>query len=239
MQGRFFCAVVLFGSVGFAHAADPIVYSPAPFEATPVLTWGGAYIGVHGGYAWGQQDDDQSQSFPSFPGFPGFPGTGADRFDMEGFVGGVHAGYNAQIGTFVYGLEGDIDLADVHGGTDFAYNLDAQGTLSLQSNLQSSLRVRAGHAVDDLLIYVTGGLAVGQAELTAAFPDTSYSDTNVHVGWTVGAGVEAAFTPNWIGRLEARYTDFGVEQYDLGPGGDGVNSEWSQTAVSAGLSYKF
>src|SRR5690606_1699612 len=122
------------------------------------------------------------------------------RFDVDGFIGGLHAGYNWQSGSFVYGVEGDIDYTNVEGGHDFDI-LGETGHLSLNSDWQGSLRLRAGYAVDTWLFYGTGGVAFGRAELEASAPTyDTVSDENTHVGWTLGAGVEKAFTPNWIGR---------------------------------------
>ncbi len=64
-------------------------------------------------------------------------GTGDD----DSFVGGLHLGYNWQDGQLVLGVEGD---ASLNGGTD---------------EYLASLRGRLGLARDDLLLYVTGGLA--------------------------------------------------------------------------------
>ena len=51
-------------------------------------SWAGPYLGGNVGYAWGSVDNS-----PTKP---------------SGFVGGVQAGYNWQHGTWVFGLEGDI-----------------------------------------------------------------------------------------------------------------------------------
>ncbi len=163
----------------------------------------------------------------------------ADKFDLRGFVAGLHAGRNWQRGSMVYGVEGDIDYAGIKGGADFAYDGGVSGHLSLRSDLQASLRLRLGYAVDRTLFYGTGGIALGQAKLEASSGGVSVSDSNTHIGWTLGAGVERAFSPKWIGRIEARYTDFGSKDYDLGAFGTGIRSGWSQTTLTFGLSYKF
>jgi outer membrane immunogenic protein len=229
-----------------AFAADAVVYEPAPVDIAPVFIWTGGYVGLHAGYAWGRENDNQSVSFP-----PGGGGSGgganilfADRFDVDGFIGGAHAGYNWQTGQWVFGVEADIDYADVSGGSDFIYyGGGVTGRLNFESDWQASLRLRAGYAVDTWLFYATGGVAVGHAELSASGfsfgSRPSTSDDNTHTGWTVGAGVEKAFTPNWIGRTEVRYTDFGKEGYNLGALGNNVDVDWHQTAVMAGISYKF
>ncbi len=229
MRKTLLATTFLFGLSGYALAADAVVYEPPPVEVTPIFIWTGGYVGLHAGYAWGREDDNLGEFFPA-------PAI-ADRFDVDGFVGGVHAGYNWQSGSFVYGVEGDLDYTNVKGGSDFDYFQDT-GHLSLDSDWQGSMRLRAGYAVDTWLFYGTGGIAFGRAEMETSAPGIAFSDKNTHVGWTLGAGIEKAFTPNWVGRLEARYTDFGSEDYNLGDFGT-VESDWNQTAVTVGLSYKF
>jgi outer membrane immunogenic protein len=236
-------ALMLSTSPIVAYAADMVSQEPEALPVEPLL-WSGAYLGLHAGYAWGRENDNQSDLFSSVFGPPG-GGTGsADRFDLDGFIGGLHAGYNWQTGPWVFGVEGDIDYADLSGGADFFYPLGrTEGHLSFESDWQASLRLRAGYAVDTWLFYATGGAALGHGELHARGSSfgqpVSVSDDNTHTGWTVGAGVEKAFTPNWIGRFEVRYTDFGKESYDLGLAGNDIDVDWNQTAINIGLSYKF
>lgn len=224
-----------------AMAADAVVYEePAPVAVT-FFSWTGGYVGLHAGYAWGRENDNLSdfilEETPLPQAVDDEPLT-ADEFDVDGFIGGAHAGYNWQSGNYVFGVEGDIDYADITGGSDFDYVGDGDGRLGFKSDWQGSLRARLGYAMDTWLLYATGGIAFGHAELDASAEGVSATDDNTHIGWTVGAGVEKAFTPNWIGRLEVRYTDFGSEGYDLGDFGE-VESDWNQTAVTAGISYKF
>lgn len=232
-------ASVLAMGVAGARAAD-LTYEPPPAPPPP-FTWAGFYAGVHAGYAWGSEKDNQSNLFEE--------ATPADNFDVDGFVGGVHAGYNWQANQFVFGVEGDVDYTNIKGSEgyagyvpDFRYDY-VEGTLELKSEWQASARLRAGYAVDNFLIYATGGIAFADGKLSSngyaynADANFSSSDSNTHVGWTIGAGAEYAFTPNWIGRAELRYTDFGSKTYQLleGP----VDASWTQTAVTVGLSYKF
>lgn len=238
-------ALMLSTSTVAAYAADMVVEDVAP-EVEPLL-WSGAYIGLHAGYAWGRENDNQSELFPcDYGDYDCFMGS-ADRFDLDGFIGGAHAGYNWQSGQWVFGIEGDIDYADISGGSDFLYYRfvdELSGRLGFESDWQASLRLRAGYAVDTWLLYATAGAALGHGKLSASgydgYEDEAFSesDKNTHAGWTIGAGVEKAFTPKWIGRLEARYTDFGKKSYDLGLGGSDIDVDWNQTAVFIGLSYK-
>src|SRR5215207_7331741 len=143
----------------------------APMPAEPVaptylpFTWAGPYVGVQVGYGWGDENDNQSFNFPEPDPEP------ADEFDMDGFLGGVHAGYNWQMGALVLGVEGDVEFSTYEGDTDFLYestdpDIIASGNLSMESDWQASLRLRAGFAVDRLLVYATGGVAFADAELS-------------------------------------------------------------------------
>lgn len=243
-------ALMLSTSPVVAYAADMVVEETVP--VVEPLLWSGGYIGLHAGYSWGRENDNQSDLFPCVSeGSVDCVNNGtvvqddfADRFDLDGFIGGAHAGYNWQTGQWVFGVEGDIDYADISGGSDFSYlGGNVAGNLSFKSDWQASLRLRAGYAVDTWLLYATGGGAIGHGELHARGNNfrTPFSETddNTHTGWTVGGGVEKAFTPNWIGRFEVRYTDFGKESYDLGLGGDDIDVDWNQTTVNVGFSYKY
>lgn len=259
-------AVLLASTATSVFAAD---LSPAqPFSRPPVMAydWSGPYVGIHAGYGWGSENDNQSRYFGGGAptGGGGTIGGGviiiggvnvtnvgsimADKFNVDGFVGGAHAGYNYQINQFVLGIEGDVDYSDIKGRHIFNGSVGT-GSLSLDSKWQASARLRAGYAFDNLLIYATGGIATGSAELSTAGYKLLVIDNNwylrrirgssseIHIGWTAGAGVEYAFAENWIGRAEVRYTDFGKKTYDtpLGP----VKSGWDQTTATLGVSYKF
>ena len=61
-----------------------------------------------------------------------------------------------------------------------------------------------------------------------------------HVGWTVGAGIEHAFTDRWIARAEYRYSDFGSQDLSLAAGLPTETSvDLKAHDIRVGLSYKF
>ena len=80
------------------------------------------------------------------------------------------------------------------------------------------MRARAGYAADRTLFYVTGGLAFADAEHT--WDDGSFfvdpfdlppEKVDLDFGWVIGAGVEHAWTDNWLVRIEGLYFDLGSE----------------------------
>jgi outer membrane immunogenic protein len=106
----------------------------------------------------------------------------------------------------VYGIEGD--FSGLSG--DISRNIASVGALSTKVDWLSTVRGRAGVAMNNVLLYVTGGVAFADVEnslLISGIPEASTSNTRV--GWTVGGGAEYMFTPNWIGRLEFLYADLG------------------------------
>ncbi len=168
---------------------------------------------------------------------------------INAFGGGLFTGYNIQSGSFVYGVEADANYtldrtnASALGGRNIsgAYadtastndTLSATGALAVTSksrlNWDGSMRLRAGVlAAPSLLVFATGGLAVGQTQRTTtttgsiAYKDedtTSIQATHriagvsdvkkISLGWTVGGGIDYRLTDAWTLRADYRYTDFG------------------------------
>ena len=85
-----------------AMAADlPRAMPPtrAPAFVPAFYSWNGFYLGINGGGAFGRSD---------------WSAFGGDT-NVSGGLIGVTAGYNWQSGQWVFGLEGDIDWADIKG----------------------------------------------------------------------------------------------------------------------------
>ena len=208
------CLIILAGFSQPVLAAD--VADPAAdlVEAGPQLyTWAGPYGCAFVGYSRADFDN---------------PGGGTFRAD--GFIGGIYAGYNLQSERLVYGLEADVGASDVDGtGTAFSTGVP----LDESSTAFGSLRARVGIAYDPILMFATAGLAVASNELSLS----GSSDSATHLGWTVGAGVEAALRDNVTSRIEYRYTDFQSRDYDIG--NVTISSGYDEHSIRAGLALKF
>ena len=91
-----------------ALAADlPVVAKVPPAAAQ---SWAGFYLGVHGGYGWGNNNfREYVVHVDPFPFFVGVASKGA--------LVGAHAGYNWQFGRAVGGLEIDWSAADINGSS--------------------------------------------------------------------------------------------------------------------------
>ena len=82
--------------------------------------------------------------------------------------------------SFVLGIEGDWAF----GGT-VATNDEPGIDTDLSFNNIATLRARAGFALDNTLLYFTGGLAAVDMEFGAVM-STTESDSQWVYGWTVG-----------------------------------------------------
>ncbi len=189
--------------------------------AAPVSNWSGLYVGGNLGYGWG--DGNTDFSFLPTPEFFGNNNTSLGA-RSTGVTGGAQFGYNWQIGSFVTGLEADIQGSGIKGSalaapTRTGTTIPRGGhVISTEHKLSwfGTIRGRLGVTVTpDLVLYGTGGLAYGRVDASAnervdveqeQFP-ASVSKTKV--GWTAGAGAEWMFARNWSAKLEYLYVDLG------------------------------
>ena len=161
---------------GIASAADiqRPVYKAPPAGVMPVAyDWTGFYVGGHVGYGWA--DKSWQDGFGLF---------GISQ-QANGFLGGGQAGFNYQVGQFVFGVEGDMSWSGMKGSTNTlasSFNTDVDWTATLTGRL--------GMAFDRWLVYGKGGAAWARDRYTTnfyTFPGTEVTDTRL--GWTAGAGV--------------------------------------------------
>ena len=248
-------AVALLSTTAFAadlpSRRSPPVYAPPP--PIPVFTWTGFYIGAQVGYEFGKSN---AVSINNVTGAIG----DVVSVSKNGVIGGAHVGYlfSTQslpvIGSLfgsnggfgfgtggVFGIEGDVDGTSARA----TYFLPVAGvTNSDRENIQGSIRGRLGIAFDRVLFYATGGAAFGDLRNNYLNVTTGALDLTSHtrVGYTVGGGIDYAFTNNVSVRAEYRYTDFGSFTDNLTNSTGGVfNVRHRETdnRVQAGVSYKF
>jgi outer membrane immunogenic protein len=220
-----------------AFAADMAVKAPPPPPPAPVYSWTGWYVGGNVGYSWGSASNDFafSQSSQLGGGPPFWTFNGSEREQLDGVIGGGQAGYNWQVGTFLYGLETDIQgSAEKHTGS-FSGILLQPPTLQFsvgnnpvtvtetdQIDWFGTVRGRVGLTSDHWLFYATGGLAYGHVSSSGSLqPGISggflvppnqpipWSNSETKVGWTIGGGIEYAIFGNWSWRVEYLYMDLG------------------------------
>lgn len=217
---------------GSALAADPVV------EA--VYDWTGPYIGLQGGYGWG--DTQPTYEFPEESG----------DVDYEGIVGGIEAGYNWQTGNIVFGLEADGSISGIDGsvvepiGPNRPCNTPSLGC-SADVDWFATARVRLGFALDNFLPFVSGGLAIGgvkgEFDSLPFVPLACYCNVDdTPIGWTIGGGLEWAATESWTLKAEYLYVNLGKPSIDgdntLGTPGVGTD-DYDFSVVRLGLNFSF
>jgi len=253
-------SVVLFAGASTAFAADAPT-PPAPYS------WTGLVVGAQSGYGWGVEEDNLSESL----------GAPVDHFRAEGPIGGSHLGYDFQFGTLVFGFISEVDATSIRGSTTNSVKVNnngapncadgctlTEGSLNLQNSWQAFLLGRAGIAFDRTLIFVSGGLVLGNDDESASvtrsfqYPPGSFkgpillgvwngSRNQTLVGEAIGLGVDYALDDHWRFGSEWRFADFakGSDPANLVfAGHGGVHSATYKAGLSENLavvdlSYRF
>jgi len=214
---------------GSAVAADlPSTKSAPVFTPAPVFSWTGVYVGVYGGGAFGEG----KSTVVNF-------GLKTSASPNGGTAGGL-VGYNYQFSpNFVIGLEGEGGWQGLESSTTI-FGV----TTKSSTDYVARIRGRLGYAMGNALIFVAGGASFSDLKLSVSSPGAnSYAITKDSVGWTIGGGVDYAFTPNWIARVEYLYDEVPSTTYGfLATSGltyDDVRVKSSESTVRAAIIYKF
>jgi outer membrane immunogenic protein len=202
---------------GAAYAADMGVPMKAPPPAPiPYTNWQGFYVG--GLVGVGRLNEsavvtDSAASKISSGALCGTYGASTCSYSATGVVAGVEVGYDWQNRYFVYGVAADWTWTGLKRTRTEASGLTVF-THQAKVDWLASFRGRMGLAVDDTLVYFTGGLALGELKSSGSFSDSAGVQSAValsktQVGWVAGLGVEHKFNQNWSIKAEYLYYDLG------------------------------
>ena len=222
-----------------AFAADlPSRRAPAPYIAPPpVFTWTGFYIGLNAGAGF-RTNTNNGNNF-------GFGGN--SNGNNVAFVGGGQIGYNWQTGPVVFGLETDAQYRS-------SFGVGNNGGLFGNANQRNdgflgTARGRIGYAFSPMfMIYATGGAAYGNTFANSNNNNFLFggfngfggnNNNNFRVGYTVGGGLEYAFTPNWSVKAEYLFVDLGRSNQQQFFGFGGGNNRSQAHVARLGVNYKF
>ena len=219
-------ASTAFAALALATAAQ------AADVVAPSYDWTGFYVGANAGVSWNNSNID-------------------NRFDIDGdgvndiankidgsqaaFTGGGILGYNYQIDQIVLGVEADINYlgfsddnkrsADITppAGAELALGIDSYtAKSSFEADWFGTIRGRLGYAIDNVLIYGTGGAAYGHMSADGKVKGYSGdvevaswkgSTDSTNWGWTLGGGMEYGID-NWSLGLEYLYVDLGSGEWN-------------------------
>ena len=231
-------------SAGAASAADLPSKAPAAAPIYVAPSWEGAWIGGHvGGARMNTSANTTGTNNPIPCGTYSSACAGSDT----SFVGGVEAGYDWQRGTAVYGVAADWTWTGLK-TQQGRFNNTSAWVNQQKIDWLASFRGRMGLAVQDTLVYITGGLAIGHVKATNTFSDQFGSDfrdygtiTKTKVGWVIGGGVEHRWNRNWSVKAEALYYDLGrTEATATNAGGTYTTNFHHEVIVGrVGVNYRF
>jgi outer membrane immunogenic protein len=194
---------------GAATAADvsPTAIGKAP-PAPAAHNWTGCYAGIEGGFVWGRSNHVAATGLGA-----GVSITNGD-FDASGGLVGGTLGCNYEFETgWVLGVEDDLSWLSKKGSSPDSVAFSRTGTVSsTKESWLDTARIRAGHAWDRWLVFVSGGAAIAGAEVDICAAGICGSQSKTVTGWSVGGGVEYAWK-DWSFKLEYLYANFGSPEF--------------------------
>ena len=176
-------ALLAFGMTG--AMAEEMAVPPSQFitARVPYLAWTGFYVGINGGFAWGNSSVAFAPNDPAaLAGTCG--GGGAPKgqcitsldFRRDGAVAGGQFGYNWQVNSqWLVGAEADYQWSNLDGSVSSSFRLGNVGATNMIASQTvdsfGTVRARAGVLLaPPLLLYGTGGFAFGQVHENLSVP---------------------------------------------------------------------
>jgi outer membrane immunogenic protein len=224
MKRFLIAAAGLFALVAPATAADirtPVTKAPVPAPIAQVYNWTGFYIGGHVGGAF----------------------AGNDVFSSNDgrFLGGGQIGFDYQFApNWVAGIEAQYSwlASNSNNGLPFV----PAGVATLDNRGIGSVTGRLGYTWGPMLAYAKGGYAFVDRDLTVTqfgVPVPVATSGRNKDGYTIGAGLEYMFAPNWSAKAEYQYYDFGRATFTAPPALAGTSFKNDEHTVKAGVNYRF
>jgi outer membrane immunogenic protein len=201
---------------GPAVAADMPLKAAAPFAER--FSWTGCYLGGHlgGGFARKDLTDPVQLVQDSFLGAGSTDGITTVSPAPRGVVIGGQIGCDYQFASsWVIGIEGAASGSTMKNSRTVGLPLGNPDTALVKASTDflPSVTVRLGYAVDNVLLYAKGGVALAgdKYDVTGSFAGTPFAFEGLdnRIGWTAGGGVDWAFSRHWSANLEYDYYQFG------------------------------
>jgi outer membrane immunogenic protein len=204
------------------------------FPAVSPVNWSGIYVGVNGGYAFGNSNWSNA-------------GVSTGNFNTQGALVGGTLGINYTTGLsgFLVGLEGDFDWSWLSGASSTAacvgIGAAAGMACATKANWLSTGRLRVGYVLNRVLLFGTGGAAISDTQVGLT-PGTLQSVAGPQLGWTAGGGIEYAITDDWTAKAEYLYVNFGTTSCPAMTNCGALISasiSRAENVVRGGINYKF
>ncbi len=223
---------LLIAAAGFVALSAPVAaadIAARPYTKAPVVTpsqlvynWTGFYIGGHLGGA--------------------FAGNNSLEGSNGRFLGGVQGGFDYQFApNWVMGLEAQYSWMN---NNTTGVTFPGAAVVTGKDNQLGSVTGRVGYTWGPALLYAKGGFAwrdnnaIGVSVAGAPVPFATTG--NQKDGYTVGAGLEYMFAPNWSAKAEYQYYNFGTTTFTAGPPAVvGSRFKDDEHTVKLGVNYRF
>ena len=218
------------------------------YQPVAETNWAGFYVGGNLGSVTGR---DRSTLIAGV-----LPSASIESFNLapDGITGGAQAGYNWQAGSWIFGIEADVQASSQRDNRTCVLTCGGAGLLvAYDATLPwwGTVRGRLGYSVGSTLFYATGGYAYGDVKTrvtTNSFlglVTTTFDSTKS--GWTAGAGIESPFTllgllgPNWTSRTEYLYVDLGTatDNFLIGLAPTTTTRSVTEHVFRTGINYHF
>jgi outer membrane immunogenic protein len=175
---------------------------------------------------------------PHIEALAGYDHVGGTDNGRDGFLYGIGAGYDFQLGGAVAGIEGEYADSTTRGSTtDLALIGDSAG---LRTDRDLYIGARVGVAVrPSTLLYVKGGYT--NARFKTIYNDgagNTLNFGNTTDGYRIGAGIEQKFNlfgPSGFVKAEYRYSNY----RNLNVGSTNVDIDLDRHQVVAGVGVRF
>ena len=175
---------------------------------------------------------------PHIEALAGYDNVGGTDNGRDGFLYGIAAGYDFQLGGAVAGIEGEYADSTTRGSTtDLALIGDSAG---LRTDRDLYIGARLGVAVTpSTLLYAKGGYT--NARFKTVYNDGAGGTTNfgnTTDGYRLGAGVEQKFNlfgPSGFVKAEYRYSNY--RNLDVGNTDVAIDLDRHQAVVGVGVRF--
>jgi outer membrane immunogenic protein len=232
MKKHLFAGVVIgaiTGGVVNAFAADMPILRESTVIPVPVYTWSGFYVGVHGGWGFGDVNFIKTSAVLA-------------NHTIDGGLAGGHIGFNWQMSSsWLLGVEASGTWSGLQKtviGPLVGFRTDPWTT---EVKWLATVTPRIGVTISSWMWYLKGGVAFAEIDhhLASADGSVSFDTSGTQVGWTIGFGGELLLASNLVFGVEGNFYDFGSLQANSGiarfPNHDVDVNMWS---VLGRVSYK-
>jgi len=182
--------------------------SKADSTQEKTYNWTGAYAGANLGAVW-----SGSRFTANNVVFLPDSGTYSGSINATDLNPGVQLGYLKQFKkNWVVGAEADFTYPSSSGHYKYKDTvlIGQYDQFTLHNNLQGSLRLRAGYAIECFLPFITVGVSFADVGLSYNNElKDNYSKNITQTGWVLGGGLEYGVLSNLSVRTEYLFTDYG------------------------------